>query len=244
MEFMGVGFHWPNVSLSQGFENTLGYNPVRMKLYTQATGAEDHIGLPEQRKFSPLFPSYKSPLADMLGLRFIAAGQPMEWHDKALKTGDLKLFAKTDAAWLYENPRALPRVMMTTRADGVNFADILASGQWPKDFDPARTVLLEGVGKVAFVSPGAVNSGSAVSAKLIRYRNTDILVEATSPRGGWLVLNDPWHPWWFAEINGVPAPLLRANVLFRAVELPAGKHTVRFRFRPLVGATNELRRKM
>ncbi len=244
MEFMGVGFHWPNVSLSQRLENTLGYNPVRMKLYSQATGAEDHIGLPDQRKFSALFPSYKSPLADMLGLRFIAAGQPLEWHDKGLKTGDLKLIAKTDEAWIYENPRALPRVLMVTRADGVDFAAILKSGQWPKDFDPIRTVLLEGTGKVAFVSPGAVNSANALAAKILSYRNTDIVIEAASPRGGWLVLNDPWHPWWFAEVNGVDVPLLRANVLFRAVELPPGKHIVRFRFRPLQGAAAELRKKM
>jgi hypothetical protein len=244
MEFMGVGFHWPNVSLSQGLENTLGYNPVRMKLYTQATGAEDHIGLPEQRKFSPMFPSYRSTLADMLGLRFVAAGQPLEWHDKILKTGDLKLIAKTDEAWIYENPRALPRVLMTTRADGVNFDAIVKSGQWPIDYDPARTVLLEGAGKIAYVSPGAVNSAVAVKARIVTYQNTDILVEASSPRGGWLVLHDPWHPWWFAEINGTPAPLLRANVLFRAVELPAGKHSVRFRFRPLRGAAAELRQKL
>lgn len=239
MEFMGVGFHWPNVSLSQGFENTLGYNPLRLALYTRATGAEDHIGLPDQRKFSPLFPSYRSPLADMLGLRFIAAGQPLEWHDKGIKAGDFKLLAKTDDAWIYENPRALPRVLMTTRADNADFEAILKTGQWPKDFDPTRTVLLEGVtGKVAFVSPGSVQSET--TARIVRYQNTTIDIDAASPRGGWLVLNDPWHPWWFAEVGGKPVPLLRANVLFRAVELPPGNHQVRFTFRPLAGAFDQM----
>jgi hypothetical protein len=240
MEFMGVGFHWPNVSLSHGLENTLGYNPVRLGLYSRATGAQDHIGLPDQRKFSALLPSYKSTLVDMLGLRFIAAGQPLEWHDKGLKTGDFKLVAKTDEAWIYENPRALPRVMMTARADGVDFDSVLQSGRWPADFDAKRTVLLNGTTRVAFVSFGA-SSAVPLTAKLVRYTNTDIVVEAVSPHGGWLVLNDPWHPWWFAEVDGKPAPILRANVIFRAVELAAGTHTVRFRFRPLLGAWTQLR---
>ena len=78
IELAGLGFHWPNASLTHGLENTLGYNPVRLALYSQATGAEDHVGLPDQRQFSPLFPSYRSTLANLLGLRFIATGVPIE----------------------------------------------------------------------------------------------------------------------------------------------------------------------
>ncbi|MEZ5856355.1 MAG: hypothetical protein R3D67_16975 [Hyphomicrobiaceae bacterium] len=53
VELVGLGFHWPNASITHRLENTLGYNPVRLGLYSRATGAEDHVGLPEQRKFSP-----------------------------------------------------------------------------------------------------------------------------------------------------------------------------------------------
>jgi uncharacterized membrane protein YfhO len=60
-----------------------------------------------------------------------------------------------------------------------------------------------------------------------------VTLEADSPDGGFLVLNDLWHPWWFAEIDGKPAEILRANVLFRAVAVPPGKHTVQFSFRPI-----------
>ena len=49
IELAGLGFHWPNASLTHGLENTLGYNPVRLALYSEATGAEDHVGLPDQR---------------------------------------------------------------------------------------------------------------------------------------------------------------------------------------------------
>ncbi len=88
IELAGLGFHWPNASLTHGLENTLGYNPVRLGLYSAATGAEDTVSLPDQRKFSPLFPSYRSTLANLLGLRFIATGAPIETMDRTLKPGD------------------------------------------------------------------------------------------------------------------------------------------------------------
>jgi energy-converting hydrogenase Eha subunit A len=239
IEFMGVGFHWPNVSLAHGLENTLGYNPVRLGLYTRATGAGDTIGLPDQRTFSPLFPSYRSTLADLLGLRVIAAGAPLRDRDRLLSDGAFTQVGRTDEAIIYDNPRALPRVLAVTRADGADFESVLATGRWPDDFDPRRTVLLSGIGKTAFVS--MVATPGATSARLLKYANTEVVVEASTPRGGWLVLNDPWHPWWFADIGGVPTRILQANVLFRAVELPPGRHIVTFRFRPLTGALNAWR---
>ncbi len=89
IELAGIDFHWPNASLVHELDNTLGYNPLRLGLYSKATGAGDHVALPDQRSFSPLMPSYRSLLADMLGLRFIATGVPVEQIDKALKPGEL-----------------------------------------------------------------------------------------------------------------------------------------------------------
>jgi hypothetical protein len=75
------------------------------------------------------------------------------------------------------------------------------------------------------------------------YRNTEVLIDVEAPQAGWLVLNDPYQPWWRAEIDGRAAPLLRANGIVRAVPVPAGRHRVRFVFRPFVGAFEEARRR-
>jgi hypothetical protein len=45
-------------------------------------------------------------------------------------------------------------------------------------------------------------------------------------------------------IEGVEAELLRANVIFRAVQVPPGKRTVRFTFEPFRGAWKELKDKL
>jgi hypothetical protein len=57
-------------------------------------------------------------------------------------------------------------------------------------------------------------------------------VVATSAEGGLLVLHDIDYPGWFAELDGKPTPILRADILFRAVEIPPGTHRVSFRFAP------------
>lgn len=233
IELAGLGFHWPNVSMTHRLENTLGYNPVRLGAYSRATGAEDHVGLPDQRKFSKLMPSYRSLLADMLGLRWIAAGAAVETFDKALPPNSLKLVERTREAFIYENPNALPRVVFARAAQQASFAVIEATGRWP-EFDPRATVLLE-------KEAGSRSERRPGSVQIVSYGNSEVVVDTDSPDGGHVVLNDVWHPWWFADIGGVPAPILKANVLFRAVAVPPGKHRVTFRFRPLSGLLAALR---
>ena len=69
-------------------------------------------------------------------------------------------------------------------------------------------------------------------------------MEAEAPDGGFLVLNDAWHPWWRAEVDGQPARILKANVLFRAVLVGPGVHRVHFAFEPFAGAWEQVRERV
>ena len=229
VELAGLGFAWPNASITHRLENTLGYNPVRLQLYSQATGAEDTVGLPQQRKFSPMFPSYRSQLADLLGLRYIATSVPLAKLDPSAQPADFPLVALTADGFIYENLRAFPRTLFATSAAPADFETILNTGTWP-DEDLHATVLLSpdddtGSGLVATRGHGTVG--------IVKYANTEVEIEANSDRGGYVVLNDLWHPWWTATLDGEAVPILRANVLFRAVRVGKGRHTVRFTFAPI-----------
>ena len=236
IELLGLGFHWPNASLVRGLDHTLGYNPLRDGVYSSAIGAEDTIGLPDQRKFTPLFPSYASRLSALLGLRFIVSPLPIEAVDKALPEGSLALVGRPGGSYLYENPQTLPRVFVATGAVAAPAKALLLSGVWP-NADPLETVVLERL-------PGGFSGKPGTGeARLVSYANTDIVIEATAPEGGgFLVLNDAFHPWWFADVDGRSAEILRANVVFRAVRIPQGQSRVTMSFRPLLGVIRELRR--
>jgi hypothetical protein len=239
IELAGIDFHWPNATMTHGLDHTLGYNPLRLGDYSVATGAGDHIALPDQRRFSALMPGYRSLLADMLGLRFIASRGPIEEVDRTLGPGALPLVARTADAFIYENPRAMPRVMIVPVARVADFGAILASGVWPRDFDPRQSVLLQALPDLA---PCAAlpAPGPAPSARIVSYANTRVEIAVTSPGCGFLVLNDAWQRWWEATVDGKPRPVLRANILFRAVAVPAGQSTVVFEFAPFTGLAGDL----
>lgn len=242
IEMVGLGFEWPNSSMVHGFEHTLGYNPLRMDLVSRALGAGDHIAGPDQRRFSPMFPSYRSTLANMLGLRFIASSVPIEKVDPHLGAGALPFVARTRHAYIYENPDVLPRVQFLQRVMPVEFGSIVAAGHWP-EFDPKTTVLLDqgDVDLQGLAGEAEPADGAESSARITRYENTIVEVEVVAAGAGFLVLNDAWHPWWAVEIDGEPAVMHKANVMFRAVRVPAGRHRVVFEFRPFSGAVTELR---
>jgi hypothetical protein len=237
VELAAIGFHWPNASLVHGFDHDLGYNPLRLALFEAATGAGDHVATPDQRVFSPLFPAYRSTLADLMGLRFIALGVPVEEIDKHYQPGDLVFVARTKDAYVYENPRALPRVLMTTCAMRADFERLAKDGDWP-EIDYRTAVLLE---ESPICHSTRAESGAGGAARIRSYGDTEIVIDADVPRGGGhVVLNDIYHPAWTATVDGEPAPVLRANVMFRAVAVPEGRHELRFAYRPF----DELWRRM
>lgn len=240
VELLGLGFEWPNVGMVHGFDHTLGYNPLRLADFSEAVGTRDSIAAPDQRVFTPLFSSYRCRLADLLGLRYIATRVPIGQVDQRLKGSDLKLVAFTGDGYIYENPRALPRAMFVGGWQLADFEGMKAAGQWPES-DPQQVVLLD------TVPPDAVPEGPVASqaeVKLTRYENTEVEISVTTDKPGFVLLNDIWHPWWRAELDGAPVDILKANVLFRAVQVPAGTHLVRFTFNPVEGAIAELRERV
>lgn len=240
VELLGLGFEWPNAGMVHGFDHTLGYNPLRLAEFSDAVGTRDTIAGPDQRKFTPLFPSYHCRLANLLGLRYIASPVPIEQVDHALREGDLKLVARTKDGYVYENPHALPRVQFVGGWELADFDGMKQGGRWP-EVDPGQAVLLE------VEPPVAMPEGPALvkaDIRLSRYENTQIEIEVTTSAAGFVVLNDTWHPWWRAEVDGVETEILKANVLFRAVQVPAGAHKIRFSFNPIEGALAEVRERV
>ena len=44
--------------------------------------------------------------------------------------------------------------------------------------------------------------------------HAEVVVEVDASAGGFLVLNDVWHPWWRASVDGRDQPVLAANLAF------------------------------
>jgi hypothetical protein len=236
VELIGLGYHWPNIGLIHDLDHVFGQNPLRLKEFGEATGVGDTVASPDQRPFSPLYPSYRSTFADLLGVRYIVTGVPIESIDRSLKSGDVVFVARTNEGYVYENPRALPRVMVVPGWQLAEFDSVIRSG-WPSGVDPRRTVLLER--PPANASDASPREPDGV-AKIVSYGHTKVVVDVTVPTGGFLILNDVWHPWWRARVDAVDVPILKANVLLRAVQLSPGRHVVQFEFDVLAGVMKQI----
>ena len=157
-------------------------------------------------------------------MRFIVTGVPVEEIDRSLKPGDLTLIARTKDAYVYENPRALPRVMVVHDYRIADFDELIRRG-WP-DVDPRRTVLLEhapapatpdaapipGAAGMPDESTSARESPRAGSmpaaagygaARILRYANTEIDVEVAESRSAASRPQRCLHPRWRAEVTMV-----------------------------------------
>jgi hypothetical protein len=124
---------------------------------------------------------------------------------------------------VYRVPDPLPRVFAVGRARALDGPTAVGAMLDPS-FDPRREVVLPGV--------GGGQDGFRGSATLAERTADRVVVEADLGQPGWVVLLDAFDPGWTADVDGRPAPVLRANVAFRAVAVPAGRHRVGMTYRP------------
>jgi hypothetical protein len=132
----------------------------------------------------------------------------------------------SDPVTVFRVPDPLPRAFVVGGSRALaGDAALLALGD--PAFDPSAEVLLE----AGLPSRPAWKAGTA----RLREGRADLLrFETEGPGAGYLVVLDAFDPGWKAAVDGRAAPVRRANVLFRAVEVPAGRHVVEMRYRPAV----------
>ncbi|MGC8878081.1 MAG: YfhO family protein, partial [Anaerolineae bacterium] len=139
-----------------------------------------------------------------------------EGRYRLVHSGDVKI---------YENLDVLPRAIVVHRAEVIPEIEQMLAHMRDPAFDPAQLVLL---------SEGeAVNAVGRGEAILTRYEPEEISVVVSTDAPGYLVLFDTFYPGWEATVDGQPAPILRANLMFRAVPVKPGEHRVEFRYQPV-----------
>ena len=145
-----------------------------------------------------------------------------------LHMGDHTLAYRSEDVVVYANHDVLPRAFVVHSAQAVeDDTEALAILQDPA-FDPSASVLLA----TTQVPVDGLPAQGADRAELLIYDTHRVVVEVETTTDGYLVLTDAWYPGWHASVDGQEEPILRANVLFRAVGLSPGQHTVEFTYVP------------
>ncbi len=152
---------------------------------------------------------------------------PSDGNFQRVHSGDVKDYRTLDAL-----PRAFLVGQTALAADDPGALAIMADAT----FEPGK--------KAVLFEPEITSAGLSAQLQSIKpaastgrvtvnsYEPERVALQVALPAPGVLVLSDSWYPGWRATLDGQPVPVLRANLLFRAVIAPAGVHDVVFEYEP------------
>ncbi len=123
---------------------------------------------------------------------------------------------------VYRIASVLPRARLVAGAARPSHPGDVAASLSDRGWDPSRSVLLD----EAPESPAPEAAGAPGTATILVDRPERIAIRVEAASRAYLVLSDAYAPGWRLLLDGAPAPLLRANGLFRAVAVDPGAHEV------------------
>jgi Bacterial membrane protein YfhO len=140
--------------------------------------------------------------------------------------------ADVGAATVFENLRARPRAWLVPEVRRVPPDEALNAIRSSRlsdgrSFDPARLALVEDP-----VDFKAQQPDPAAVARVVRLNSREMEVHTETAAPAFLVTSDVLYPGWHATVDGAPARLYQTDYILRGIEVPAGPHTVRFKFSP------------
>ena len=129
-----------------------------------------------------------------------------------------------------ENPYTFGNAWFIDKIQYVNNAneEIDAIGQ----VDLQQTAIVDSKFKEALKGVNEGYKDSLSTIRLTNYEPNQLVYETSSPQDGIVVFSEIYYPGWTATIDGKPADIARAVYILRAMNVPAGKHTIEMRFDP------------
>jgi len=212
----GAAGAWqPDAALVHGLYDAGGvYNPLGLAPYQAYRWAVGERG---------------GPLYNLLGVKYVLANKI---KDGGSPPGDERLvpvYTANPEIDVYLNTAALPRALLVYRSQVVDDHAAAWQAIHAPEFDPTQVVVLDGERRMA---NGGERVGDGGHISFVCYGLNEVELAVRTPVSGYLVLSDVYYPGWRATVDGVPAEVLRADYVFRAVLLPPGEHTVRMEFVP------------
>ncbi len=230
VEVVGLGGPWQNAAMVYGIEATNGYNPLRIGPYDRLVSPGEDTYTPLHRRFPTSFPGYDCLLGRLLGLEYVVLDRPIEQMPNLSRRTVAEAIVAGPKSWIYRLAKVSPRVTVESRVQVADADAYVDAGKFPAALPPAE-VMVDADDKLT-QRYGAASTGPA-KAKIVAWRPDRIEIEVETKSPSILTLHDPWYPGWQVEVDGVRKPVLRTDVLFRGVELPAGARKVVFAYRPL-----------
>jgi hypothetical protein len=208
----------PNTSLVYGLQDYRSYDGIGVRRYNRLLDT----GFSFNGSTHLLVSAAALHFLDLLNVKYVVAPSDVE-----LPVDRFRLLSD-GATRVYQNQRVQERATLADSV-AVRAADdalrAIRSG-----VDLTRTAIVDAPLAAPEQPDPAV--GEVGTVRISHYDNHRVTVETDADGRRLLVLRDVYYPGWVATIDGAPAPIHLANVAFRAVSVPAGRHRVEFVYQP------------
>ena len=129
-----------------------------------------------------------------------------------------------------ENPYAYGNAWFVDKVQYVNNANEEIDAL--NDIRPTETAVVDARFKEQLkgVTEGYKDSLSTI--RLTDYEPNRLVYKVSTPKDGVVVFSEVYYPGWQATIDGQPVDIARADYILRAMNVPAGEHTIEMWFNP------------
>ncbi|ETR72644.1 MAG: hypothetical protein OMM_01565 [Candidatus Magnetoglobus multicellularis str. Araruama] len=228
---MTFGNFYFNGFVPFGIEDIGGYSsfyPGRYGQYIYLSQQGPEASLPERYSRWLTFNTFKSPLIDLLNMKYILISP-----DTTIQSEQLSLVYDYEIK-IYENINAFPRYFMVCGHDiATDKQDALKKVGSYTGEDFKKKVILEKKPGVTYDSNAlSINPSYQINEIFCNANKIELSVEST--QNGFLVISNNYHPGWEASINGKKTEVFQGNYIMQAVWIPAGKHHLVLEFKPFL----------
>jgi uncharacterized membrane protein YfhO len=199
-------------------------------LYT--VGGSEVMRIEHQDTFLRMFSCFKNVveakrLLDIGGIKYIVISY--EINDKAFKLIGKENLGDKDV-FLYEYKKYPGRFLLFNNIKKVaNKDEAIRKMVEKKNIDFKRELIIMDKDVQNLKKEQPVRG----RATIVSYKPNKSILDCEADQNAFLYVSDTYYPGWRAYVDGRETKIYRANLAFRAIEVPKVKHTVVFKYIPL-----------
>ncbi len=178
---------------------------------------------------------YDSPCLDLFGVKYLVAIKRNKqdsydpngvYFNQQIPLGKFKEVFSDGTTAILGNTSVLPRVILYDRY----FIEPKESEAQQKiywDLDFRKDIVIN---RQPLFSNHAVSNTD--STEIAKYLPNEVTVRTNTLQPAFLLLTDTYYPGWKVFLDNVESPLIIADGIYKAIEVPEGKHNIVFKYDP------------
>lgn len=223
-----------NFATFLGLYSTEGFDSLYPQKYGEFLASASEGKKPKELlRSDALFPQrdtqQRRKAFNLLGVKYLLGRTDRKKPEGEIdfSKGEYELVWQQGNIQVFENKKVLPRAFLVGDYKVASSDNQILSLLFSDDFKTRESIILEEE-ITGFARKRLLES----SAEIIDYQPNQVLLKTDSYEEALLFLSDTFDPGWRAYIDEKEKQIFRANYIFRAIRVPAGKHKIKFIYQP------------